>query len=72
VLVTSSLSSRPAVSPQMEPKHEFWFGKPSTEWWERPLLANMREYGKKQQVDNSNNVGLECQMRQAGYIDTAK
>jgi len=43
-----SLPSSSAVSPQMEAKRGFWFGKLSTEWWERPPLANMGKYGEKQ------------------------
>jgi len=59
----SSLPSSYAVSPQMEPKCGFWFGKVSTEWWERPLLANKSKYGEKRLVDDTNNVQLECQMQ---------
>jgi len=58
-----SLSSSFAVSPQMEPKSGSWFGKLSTEWWERPLLVNTGKYGEKQLVDDTNNVGLECRKR---------
>jgi hypothetical protein len=58
-----TLSFSFVVSPQMEPKCRFWFGKLSTECWERPLLANMGKYGEKQLVDDINNVRLECWMR---------
>jgi hypothetical protein len=63
VLMMSSLPSSSAVSLQMEPKRVVWFGKLSTEWWERPPLANMGKYGKKQLMDCTNNVGFECRMR---------
>jgi len=71
MLMMRSLPSGSAVSPQMEREHGFWFGKLSIEWWERPLLANTGKSGEKQLVDDTINVGLEWQRRQAGYIDIA-
>ena len=58
-----SLSSSFGIAAQLEPERGFWFGKPSTEWWEGPLQANTNKYGEKQLVDDTNNVGLECRMR---------
>jgi len=51
-----SLPSSSAVSPQMEPKRRFWFGKLSTEWWERPPLANTSEYGEKQLINDTDSA----------------
>jgi hypothetical protein len=44
------------------PNADLLFGKLSTEWWERPLLANTGKYREKQLVDDTNNVGLERRM----------
>jgi hypothetical protein len=73
-----SLPSSSAVSPQMEPKRGFWFGKLSTEWRERDPQANMGKYGEKKLMNNTypasganakgsndiprDKVGLECRM----------
>jgi len=64
-----SLPSTSAISPQMEPKGGFWFGKLSIEWWERLPLAITGKHGEKKMVDNANYVGLECRMRYAWYIN---
>ena len=36
-----------------------------------PILANTGKYRKKQLVDDTNNVGFECGISYAGYIDVA-
>jgi hypothetical protein len=46
----------------MEAIYRFRFGKLSTEWWERPLLANLGKYVEMQLVDDIKNVGLEYRM----------
>ena len=48
-----SLPSSCVVSPQMEPKREFCFGKLSTEWWERYPHANTGKYGEKKVMKNT-------------------
>jgi len=58
-----SVPSSSAVSTQMEPKRRCWLGNPSTEWWERPPLADTGKYGEKQLMECAINVGLECRMR---------
>jgi hypothetical protein len=45
------------------PNAVLWYGKLSTEWWERPLLANTGKYREKQLLDDTNNVGLERRLR---------
>lgn len=47
MLTMGFLSSSCAVSPQMEPKLRFWFCKLSTDWLERPLLADTGTDGGK-------------------------
>ena len=62
VLMMHSLSYSSAVSPQMEPKCGFWFGKLSTEWWERPPLANTGKYGEKQLINDTYSASrAQCQ-----------
>jgi len=48
-----SLPASSAVSPQMQPTHEFWFRKLSTEWWERHPQANWGIYGEKKLMNNT-------------------
>jgi len=48
-----SLSSSSAVPPQMAPNHRFWFGKLSTEWWERLPQAITGKYGEKNLMTNT-------------------
>jgi hypothetical protein len=48
-----SLPSSSAVSPQMEPKHRFWFRKLSTEWRESQPQANTSKYGEKNLMKNT-------------------
>jgi len=67
--MVDSLPSTSTVSPQIELKCGFWFGKLSTQWWEGPSLADTGKYGQKQLMDSANNVGLEYWMRYARYID---
>jgi len=71
LLMLNCLPSRSAVSPQMEPKRGFRFWKLSSVGWERPLRPNTGKYWKKQLVDDTNNVGLECRMQYTVYIDLA-
>jgi hypothetical protein len=68
----------------MEPKCVFWFGKLSTEWWERHPQAIMCKYGEKKLMNNTypasganakgsndiprDNIRLECRMQKARYI----
>jgi hypothetical protein len=47
------LPSSSVVSPQMESKCGFWFGKLSTEWWERHPQANTCKYGEKKLMKNT-------------------
>jgi len=49
-----SLHSSSAVSPQMESKRRFSFGKLSTEWWARPSQANTDKYGEKKLMKDTN------------------
>lgn len=57
-----SVTSRSAVSPQMEPKCGFCFRKLSPEWWERSPLANTGRYGEKPLLNGANDVGFACQI----------
>lgn len=72
VLMMRTPASSSAIPPQLEPKHGFWVGTRSTDWWERPLQANPGNHGENQLLDDSNNAGLECWMHSAGYIDVTK
>jgi len=64
VLLMGSLPSSSANSPQMEPKYALWFGNLGTEWWERPILANMGRYGQIQLMkDIYHTSGAQCRRK---------